>query len=41
MTSAAVIPCWNREETIRDTIEGIVNQEYPNFELIISVGGAV
>ena len=31
---SVIIPCYNREDYIRETIDSVLNQTYPNIELI-------
>ena len=30
-----IIPCYNHEKFVQDSIRGIINQSYENVELII------
>jgi glycosyltransferase involved in cell wall biosynthesis len=37
---SVVVPCYNMEAYINDTLKSIVNQEYENLELIVIDGGS-
>ena len=37
---SVVTPCFNSVKTIRDTIESVLTQNYPNFEHIVMDGGS-
>jgi glycosyltransferase involved in cell wall biosynthesis len=40
ITISIVIPCYNMEKYIDDTLRSIINQKYPKLELIIVDGGS-
>jgi glycosyltransferase involved in cell wall biosynthesis len=40
MKISIVVPCYNMEQYIEKTIQSIINQQYPNLELIIVDGGS-
>lgn len=35
MMISVVIPTYNREQTLRDTLAGLIGQNYPNFEVLV------
>ncbi|TAG89407.1 MAG: glycosyltransferase family 2 protein [Oscillatoriales cyanobacterium] len=35
MMISVVIPTYNREQTLRDTLAGLIGQNYPNFEILV------
>ena len=40
MKVSIVTTCFNREKTIRDTIESVLSQSYPNIEYIVVDGAS-
>lgn len=40
MKVSVVIPCYNSEEYIEETLKSLVEQTYKNFEVVISDGGS-
>ena len=39
-TISVIIPCYNAAETLRDAIESVVVQDYPNLEFMILDAGS-
>ncbi len=40
MKVSIITTCYNRERTIRETIESVINQEYPDIEYIVVDGAS-